>query len=330
MILVLSQKDEKSTDEVLNEMRYLDIDFIRINEDDELRNLELHFINGSFDLSFSVNNQRIYLSKITGFWYRRGRFNFRFNESLLDILMIEDFILYRQYFDQEFEHITALLKEHLRQIPHINSFDDNFISKMNQLYWAVQLGLKIPDTIITHSRETLKQFFNTSDNQIITKNVRTNAFKKYFENSTRYYNTNHILPITGNKINQYSETFLPTKFQKYTDKKFEIRSYFLKDTFYSMAIFSQQNEKTKLDFRNYDYVNPNRNVPFQLPKSIESKLIKLMKKLNLNSGSIDLIYTNNGEFVFLEVNPIGQFDWLSKECNYHIPNLIAKQFQYGA
>lgn len=329
MILVLSQKDEKSTDEVLIEMRYLGIDFIRINEDDMLRNLELHLINQNFDLSFSVNNRKVLLSEITGFWYRRGRFNFRFNETLLDTLLIDDFILYRQYIDQEFEHITALLKEHLKQIPHINSFDDNFNSKMTQLYWAAKLGLKIPDTSILNNKSSLMKFFNDSENGIILKNIRTNSFKKYFETSTRYYITNHITPVTEENIKQSSDSFLPTKFQKYTDKKFEIRSFFIKENFYSMAIFSQQNEQTKLDFRNYDYSNPNRNVPFQLPKSIESKLKKLMKRLNLNSGSIDLIYTNSSKFIFLEVNPIGQFDWLSKECNYNIPNLIAKQFQYG-
>lgn len=231
MILVLSQKDEKSTDEVLIEMRYLGIDFIRINEDDKFFNIELHFINKSFDLSFSIHNRRVFLSEITGFWYRRGRFNFRFNESLLDTLMIDDFILYRQYFDQEFEHITALLNEHLKQIPHINSFDDNFISKMAQLYWAVKLGLNIPDTSILNNKSSLMKFFNDSKNGIILKNIRTNSFKKYFESSTRYYITNHIIPVTKDNIKQSSDSFLPTKFQKYTDKKFEIRSFFLKDKF---------------------------------------------------------------------------------------------------
>ena len=102
-----------------------------------------------------------------------------------------------------------------------------------------------------------------------------------------------------------TEHFYPSLFQNLIEKKFEIRTFFLLDRFYSMAIFSQQKESTSIDFRNYDVKNPNRYVPFSIPKSIESKLKLFMKKLDLKTGSIDLIVTPNDEYVFLEVNPVG-------------------------
>ncbi len=91
-----------------------------------------------------------------------------------------------------------------------------------------------------------------------------------------------------------------------------------------MGIFSQNNSKTKEDFRNYDQNLPNRNVPIKLPLDIEGKLKKLMKKLNLNSGSIDLIYTIDNKYVFLEVNPVGQFGMVSFPCNYNLEKKIAE------
>jgi D-alanine-D-alanine ligase-like ATP-grasp enzyme len=48
-----------------------------------------------------------------------------------------------------------------------------------------------------------------------------------------------------------------------------------------------------------------------------------MKSLDLNSGSFDIIFTKQNKFVLLEVNPIGQFHWLSKNCNYKIEKIIA-------
>mgnify|MGYP000874440113 CR=1 FL=1 len=90
-----------------------------------------------------------------------------------------------------------------------------------------------------------------------------------------------------------------------------------------MAIFSQNNPKTQIDFRNYDYDKPNRLNPFKIPIEISNKIIKLMKKLKIICGSIDMIYTPKGEYVFLEVNPIGQFQWLSQNCNYYIEREIA-------
>jgi D-alanine-D-alanine ligase-like ATP-grasp enzyme len=58
-----------------------------------------------------------------------------------------------------------------------------------------------------------------------------------------------------------------------------------------------------------------------LPKIFEKKLHKLMQLLKINCGSIDILVTPNDEFYFLEVNPIGQFQWLSKNCNYFIEQM---------
>mgnify|MGYP003653909829 CR=1 FL=1 len=49
-----------------------------------------------------------------------------------------------------------------------------------------------------------------------------------------------------------------------------------------------------------------------------------MVKMDLNCGSFDIIYTPSGEYYFLEVNPVGQFQWLSYNCNYFIEKLIAE------
>ena len=85
-----------------------------------------------------------------------------------------------------------------------------------------------------------------------------------------------------------------------------------------MAIFSQQSAQTATDFRVYDTVNRNRNIPYQLPKEIERQLKKLMTRLQLKEGSIDLIKTKDNKIVFLEVNPSGQFGMVSRPCNYHL------------
>jgi hypothetical protein len=103
----------------------------------------------------------------------------------------------------------------------------------------------------------------------------------------------------------------------------ELRIFLLNNTFYTMAIFSQNNPKTKVDFRNYDFKHPNRSVPFILPKKIEKKLLALFEKLNLNSGSADIIIDQAGRYIFLEINPIGQFGMVSSPCNYYLEKEIA-------
>ena len=77
-----------------------------------------------------------------------------------------------------------------------------------------------------------------------------------------------------------------------------------------------------MDFRHYDFDIPNRSVPFQLPHLIEKKIHKLFKALGLNTGSVDLIKSQKGEFVFLEINPMGQFGMVSYPCNYQLEKKV--------
>lgn len=130
--------------------------------------------------------------------------------------------------------------------------------------------------------------------------------------------------VTAEEVDGLSCNFQPTLFQEEIAKQYEIRSFFLGGSLYSMAIFSQSNEQTEVDFRNYDQVRPNRTVPYQLPDTIERQLCALMAELDMHCGSIDLIRAMDGTHVFLEVNPIGQFGQVSIPCNYALEMLVAR------
>jgi D-alanine-D-alanine ligase-like ATP-grasp enzyme len=56
---------------------------------------------------------------------------------------------------------------------------------------------------------------------------------------------------------------------------------------------------------------------------IKIKIKILLKKIKINSGSIDMIVTPANEFYFLEINPTGQFNFLSEYTNSYVEKLIA-------
>jgi glutathione synthase/RimK-type ligase-like ATP-grasp enzyme len=91
-----------------------------------------------------------------------------------------------------------------------------------------------------------------------------------------------------------------------------------------MAIFSQKDKKTRVDFRNYNNDLPNRIIPFSLSRDYSDKLRKVAKKLNLFSGSFDILVDKKDNYFFLEINPVGQFGMVSFPCNYYIEREIAK------
>jgi hypothetical protein len=123
--------------------------------------------------------------------------------------------------------------------------------------------------------------------------------------------------------NSVPGNLLQTLVQGEIKKDFEIRTFYIDGQFFSMAIFSQKDPETKADFRKYNYTHPNRYVPYILDKSIEQKLIILLQYLDINTGSLDLIFTPEGQIVLLEINPCGQFGMMSKPCNYPLEEIVA-------
>jgi glutathione synthase/RimK-type ligase-like ATP-grasp enzyme len=126
-------------------------------------------------------------------------------------------------------------------------------------------------------------------------------------------------------LEEMDDYFFPSLLQQNIQKKYELRIFYLRKRFFPMAIFSQNDEKTKIDFRNYNDEKPNRNVPFLLPKEIEQKLELFMQSMQLDCGSIDMIVTINNEYIFLEVNPKGQYNMVSVPCGYNLDYEISKE-----
>ena len=82
---------------------------------------------------------------------------------------------------------------------------------------------------------------------------------------------------------------------------------------FAVEIHSQEYEEARVDWRKGNMTH----LPHQLhhlPPSIENKCTALVKKLGLAFGAIDLILTPEGKYVFLEINPNGQWAWIQQLC----------------
>lgn len=203
-----------------------------------------------------------------------------------------------------------------------NPFSEENLNKIYVLNKAKDFGIKIPySRIVSNKIEILKIMKNYPD--LIVKPLSECIF---------LHTENDSFKMLTKKINkkdmkEIPEVFFPSLIQERIDKILEIRAFYFNDKFYSMAIFSQENKKTTEDFRNYDDDTPNRTVPYQLPITVEEKLILLMKFFKFRIGSIDLLLNKNNEYIFLEVNPEGQFGMVSYPCNYYLEKEIALYIQ---
>ena len=269
------------------------------------------------EISLMHKGNIIKLSKITSFWYRRGSFKFNLSNKILSSNEVD----YLNWYNREIYFLKETIYDILKRKKHIGDLRNNRLNKIEVLLKARECGINIPKILITNKKQKLKDFIDKHKFKVITKSIKDNLYSKLNDST---YVMQYTAEVESNLFNSLPKTFGYSLFQEYIEKKFELRIFFLNKEFYAMAIFSQNNPKTKIDFRRYDTENPNRTMPYLLPKKIENKLTKLMNLLNLNSGSIDMIVSKNNKYVFLEVNPVGQFGQVSLPCNYNIEKKIAK------
>lgn len=284
---------------------------------------EYHLINqnsSAFEFkNVSISNNGICLnlleeieSKHITYWNRRSLpLQYKLDINSIDKTYLKDF------FTKEFRYINEAINLHFENNYCLNKYKDNDTNKINNLFVAQSFKLKIPDTLITNKKKYLEAFASKYI-QIITKAIDNTNYLFDVEHQTGLSTL-----IDKKVLNKLPDVFFPSVFQEYIEKKIELRSFFIGNKFFTMAIFSQNDSSTSIDLRNYNYSKPNRTVPFKLPKAVESKLKRTMKKLNLNTGCIDLILNKNNEFVFLEANPVGMLGQLSWPLNINVEKEIA-------
>nr|WP_299206803.1 grasp-with-spasm system ATP-grasp peptide maturase [uncultured Brumimicrobium sp.] len=321
MILIISEQEDYSTERVTKWLDHLHAKYFRLNKEDPIKNLEITFSNNDFSINLYINEEWLLFKEIHSVWYRRGELNFDFDLTFTKNAT-DSFVKGVQYnlIHEELKTINDFMEHVLINKPSLGSMKWKNANKLLSLLYAQRAELEVPKSIISTEKKQLKTFFKESKKDCISKGVQ-DVMSFVSDNNSYSYATSKIL---SKDIEDMSETFFPSLLQHNIDKKYEVRTFYLNGDFYSMAIFSQNDEKTSVDYRNYNVQKPNRNVPYLLPKKIEDKLTVFMNSMELNTGSIDLIVTNNNEFVFLEVNPSGQYGMVSIPCDYELDFKIAK------
>lgn len=302
-VQILTTNSDNSTNEIIDWLRYYkrDVNIDRINEKHDLID------------KFHSGKAVVYSRK-----YRH----------LLDSVTLENKIIdserelnsHLQYLSGN--ELKVILEFYLKSVfkTVVGNEESCSENKLFQLETAERIGFRIPDTIVTNTKQELIEFVKTVES-IIVKPLYNAIFYEYKKELFGSYTKKMDFKL----IESLPEIFFPSIFQKEIKKKYEIRTFFFYGDCYSMCIFSQQSHQTNVDFRMYDKNRPNRMVPYNL-KGEEAKLVNLfMQEMNLNTGSLDFIIGEDENTYFLEVNSEGQFGMVSEPCNYGIEEQISKK-----
>ncbi|WP_029281332.1 grasp-with-spasm system ATP-grasp peptide maturase [Pedobacter sp. R20-19] len=324
MVLIFSNDFEVNTPNVIDWLIHYKAEYIRINFDDGFtEELSVNIDNSTPTPEFVIKykGNEINSKDIKSFWYRRGSIPPLRKQSSTNIFNSRIFNnKLASYLELEYKVLVQFMHDLLDDIPiRLGSRLTASVNKLKVLKLAIEIGIQVPDTLITTSTSKIRVLKNKHKG-IITKAIDNLFIAEKFGRRMLFY-TEELSEAT---IDELPETIFPSLIQEKLEKKYELRIFYLNGEFYPMAIFSQQDETTTVDFRNYNMQKPNRTVPFNLPEAIKEKLTILMDRLSLQTGSIDIVVTTKNEYVFLEVNPVGQFAQVAGPCNYPLYRKIAQ------
>jgi len=309
-ILLLSQSIfEASTDYLCKWLLYYNSSFERYNGED------LFTINSLTELPQDQN--------IALVWYRRRINTFPNVDYSFRQEHFSNAFTLRNFLNSEFKALYFYILEKIDKKKYVNDpFVFNNINKLHVIQLAEKNGILTPMTEVVTTKSAVQNLIEKYQ-QIIIKPLSEVIFLE----DENYKHYNMLTKVINEKNLKYvPDRFFPSLIQQAIEKKMEIRIFYQYGHFYSMAIYSQNNKNTKQDFRNYDHNRPNRTVPYKIPDELETKLNTLMQELGFNTGSIDMILTPEGKYVFLEINPEGQFGMVSHPCNYYLERELALTF----
>jgi glutathione synthase/RimK-type ligase-like ATP-grasp enzyme len=188
--------------------------------------------------------------------------------------------------------------------------DEEASRKVHQLNVAKDLGFRIPDTCITNDLDRARDFIDTlGPNRTI--------YKAFSGTEEAWRETRILKPEELALLD--SVRFAPVIFQEYVPAEVDLRITMVGDRIFPAAIHSQETDYP-VDFR-MD-MDSARVEAVTLPREVEDRLLEFMRRMGLVYGAIDMRLTPAGDYVFLEINPSGQWLFVEHRTNQPITEAL--------
>lgn len=109
-------------------------------------------------------------------------------------------------------------------------------------------------------------------------------------------------------------------FQQQVEKAYEVRLTVVDKVYFAVRL-DGASEAARLDWRT-DYDSLSYSV-VTVPDQIREAVSRLLARLRLRFGALDFVVTPQDEWMFLEINPNGQWAWLQDATGLPISAAIA-------
>ena len=182
--------------------------------------------------------------------------------------------------------------------------------KIRQLQVAREVGLSVPRTLVTNDPAAATDF--------VANRPAGSVIRKAFRNIPEAPRSTAVVTLEDlTRMDQVR--FAPVTFQEFVPADLDLRVIVVEDEVFATSIRSQPEFQT--DYR--AGIGSAEFAPYALPDQVASALVELHKRLGLVYGASDFRVTPDGEHVFLEVNPAGEYLFASDRTGQPVPQAIA-------
>lgn len=188
-------------------------------------------------------------------------------------------------------------------------------TKPRQLVVAREVGLAVVPTLHTSDPEEARAFV-AAHGDVVTKMLHDVRPTGDRHGATVY--TNRLRPEDVEALDDLA--WCPMTFQVRVPSAWEIRVVCVGRECWAAGL---RTEPGALDWRRTGARDADRWTAWTLPGDVEARILAMQARLGLDYGAYDLIVTPEGEHVFLEVNPRGEWFWLDDAAGLPIAAAIA-------
>lgn len=188
--------------------------------------------------------------------------------------------------------------------------DERAGRKAFQLKVASAAGLSIPRTCITNDPERARTFIASQPGGVI--------YKTFTATEATWRETRLLRPGEDGQID--AVRYAPVIFQEHVAATADLRVTVVGDQLFAAAI------RVPPGAYPYDFrmtMAGAQITPYVLPEHVAAGLLRFVASLGLVYAAIDLRLTPEGEHVFLEVNPAGQWLFVEQATGQPISEAIA-------
>jgi glutathione synthase/RimK-type ligase-like ATP-grasp enzyme len=188
--------------------------------------------------------------------------------------------------------------------------DDTAHHKPLQWRVAQEAGLRVPRTIVTNRPEDARAF-------VEEVGLGRTVFKAFLASLDAWRETRLVGQEDMDRLELVR--LAPVIFQEYV-AGVDLRITIIGDQVFPCAIDAR---RTRYPFDMRMVVGEADVSPTTLPAGVRRGLLRLMRRLDLRYGAVDMRRTEEGEHVFLEVNPAGQWHFVEHRTGLPISEAIA-------